>query len=385
MKKQINIIAMHLAYGGVEKAVCAMANLFIEMGYPVKIICTYNMPDAPAYPLDEKVEIEYLLKDIPNRQEFREAVRGKNPYKIVKEGFRSVKILYQKKTRVKKAIAHIHEGIIITTRHEDSLVLSRIGDKNVYKIAQLHHDHEFKDQYVQDFKKNYNGIDCFCLLTDKLRDEVAQMMLEGGNTHTKCVTVPNFVDELPKPRHTPLTKQCISVGRLHPVKGFDRLIKLFTKIHEQDESVALKIVGSGEEFERLNNQIHESNAEHYITLTGAKHAEEVSELLDESGLYLMTSHSEGLPFVLIEAMSHGLPCIAYDVRVGPSAIIQDSLDGYLIPDNDEDLYVRRCLEVLSDRQLQVQMSNQARQKSNFYTKAEVQKIWKVVLMDESCK
>ena len=81
MKPVVHIIAMHLAYGGVEKAVCAMANLFIELGYPVKLICTYRMPDAPAYPLDDRVEVTYLLKDIPNRQEFKASIASHNPFK----------------------------------------------------------------------------------------------------------------------------------------------------------------------------------------------------------------------------------------------------------------------------------------------------------------
>ena len=52
--KTIRILALHLAYGGVEKAICSMANLFVQR-YPVEIISVYDMPNAPAYPLDEHV------------------------------------------------------------------------------------------------------------------------------------------------------------------------------------------------------------------------------------------------------------------------------------------------------------------------------------------
>ena len=66
----IHIIALHLAFGGVERAIINMANLFAER-YDVEIISVYNMPNSPAYPIDERVRVRYLLDDIPNRAEWR--------------------------------------------------------------------------------------------------------------------------------------------------------------------------------------------------------------------------------------------------------------------------------------------------------------------------
>lgn len=383
MKPTIHLIAMHLAYGGVEKAVCAMANLFVEMGYPVKLICTYQMPDAPAYPLDERVEVTYLLKDIPNRNEFKASVASHNPYRILKEGLRSVKILYQKKTRVKKAISRIKEGIVITTRHEDTLVLSKYGAPTVYKIAQLHHDHEFKEMYIDGFKNHYEGIDCFCLLTDQLRDEVKQMMKEGGNEHTCCVTVPNFVDDYPADFKWDRERQgCIAVGRLHPVKGFERMIRLFQSVHEVLPDEELTILGDGEEMENLRMCVQTLGLENHVHLVGAKSAEEVAAYMEKAKLYLMTSYSEGLPFVLIEAQSHGLGAIAYDVRVGPRAVIHEGEDGYLIPDDDQHEFVKKVVEVLSCPKRCEELGRQAFINGKRYTKENVKDIWQKVLERE---
>lgn len=383
MKPVVHIIAMHLAYGGVEKAVCAMANLFIELGYPVKLICTYRMPDAPAYPLDDRVEVTYLLKDIPNRQEFKASIASHNPFKIFKEGLRSVKILYQKKTRVKKAIISIQDGIIITTRHEDSLVLSEHGAKSVYKIAQLHHDHEFKENFVDGFQHHYQGIDCFCLLTDQLRDEVEQMMREGGNQHTRCVTVPNFVDDYPKTVHWGDDRHgCIAVGRLHPVKGFERMIRLFQAIHEMLPDEELTILGDGEQMPVLKELVHSLKLEGCVHLVGAKKADEVAAYMEHAKLYLMTSHSEGLPFVLIEAQSHGLGTVAYDVRVGPRAVIHEGEDGYLIADDDQASFVQKVTEVLASNSECQRLGMKAYVNGQYYTKDNVKKIWQKVLERE---
>ncbi len=74
--KTVRIITLHLAYGGIEKAVCQMANLFAEK-YDVEIISVYDMPDAPAFPIDERVRVRYLLDEIPNRDEWRDCARRK--------------------------------------------------------------------------------------------------------------------------------------------------------------------------------------------------------------------------------------------------------------------------------------------------------------------
>ena len=76
--KKVYIFALHLAFGGIEKAIISMANIFCEK-YDVEIISVYNMPDSPAFGLDDRVKVRYLLKDVPNREEWKAAIARKNP------------------------------------------------------------------------------------------------------------------------------------------------------------------------------------------------------------------------------------------------------------------------------------------------------------------
>ena len=179
----IHIIALHLAFGGVERAIINMANLFAAR-YNVEIISVYNMPNSPAYPLDARVKVRYLLDDVPNRAEWKAAAKGLHPVRFVKESARSVKILMGKRREVRRAIEGIDSGIVITTRHEDNLALSKYGRPGVLKIAQLHHDHNFEARYVSAFKHSYGNIDYFTLLTPGLAGEVGEMM---RGTRTKVV------------------------------------------------------------------------------------------------------------------------------------------------------------------------------------------------------
>ena len=108
MKKEIYITALHLAHGGVEMAISLMSNAFIKKGYSVTILSLYQLGE-PAYPISPRVKIEYLTDVKPNKKEFKEAIKSKNPFRILKEGFYAVKVLRLKKNALVKRIKEILE------------------------------------------------------------------------------------------------------------------------------------------------------------------------------------------------------------------------------------------------------------------------------------
>ena len=121
--KTVRIITLHLAYGGIEKAVCQMANLFAEK-YDVEIISVYDMPDAPAFPIDERVRVRYLLDEIPNRDEWRDCARRKDVFGLARESVRAARILHDKKKAVIDAISAIDDGVIISTPRSSQYPIS---------------------------------------------------------------------------------------------------------------------------------------------------------------------------------------------------------------------------------------------------------------------
>ena len=127
-KIPVNIIALHLGVGGVEKAIISMANLFAER-YDVRLYSVYKLPGAPVLPIDDRVSLRFLMHDVPNRDEWKTAVKAMDPKAIFKESMRSIRILAGKRGVVKKMIRNITEGVIITTRHEDNLPLAKYGSK----------------------------------------------------------------------------------------------------------------------------------------------------------------------------------------------------------------------------------------------------------------
>lgn len=378
MSKKVYITSLHLQHGGVEMAITLLANALVKRGYEVEILCTYNL-GTPVYKLDARVNVLYLTNVHPNQEEFYNAIKNKRIIEIVRQGIYAIKVLWLKKNTMCKMFKKIKEGSIVSTRNEHSVLLSKHGNTGVKKIAQLHHDHKFDKKLVHDFKYNYKNIDYFALLTENLREEVCAMMQQ--NLNTKCITIPNFLEMKPVTKPIEKENQVIAVGRLHEVKGFSRMIRMWKKVSERHDTI-LKIVGEGQERNLLQEVIKKEQLDGKVVLVGELKHDEVMTEMAKSRAYLMTSFSEGFPFVLIEAMQMGLPVVAYDVRVGPRAIVDDQVNGFLVEDNCEELFVEKIDTLLSDEILRKNMEKSAFEKAKTYSEEIVMGKWIEVIEND---
>lgn len=372
--KKVRIIALHLGFGGIEKAICSMANLFAER-CEVEILSVYKMQDIPAFPLDERVSVRYLLDEVPNREAWKKAVADRNVSAAARESLRAVRILRGKKRAVVNAIREAKECVVITTRPEDNVLLSRYGSAAALKIAQLHQDHRFDPELVRSFRQQYAGIDVFTLLTPGLADEVREIM-SGSNTHTRIEYIPNFLEHFPEnPELRHREKTVVAVGRLHEVKRFDLLIRHMHEVHERFPDWKLRIVGDGEERERLEALIRDLDASSYVYLAGRKDSKGVEEEMLKASLYAMTSASEGFPFVLLEAQSCALPILAYDVRVGPGFVVRDGKTGFLVREGDEAGFTEKLAELMGSPALCRKMSKAAAEDVKQFSRENVGSMW----------
>lgn len=354
-----------------------LANALVERGFEVTILCTYDL-GTPAYTLDPNVQVIYLTALHPNREDFLFAVRNKKFLRVIREGIYAVKVLLYKRITMKKAIVAIEEGTIISTRHEHSLLLSKYGSETVNKIAQLHHDHNFQKKLMYEFCHRYQNIDYFILLTDQHTEEISSRM-KRYNTHTQCLTIPNFLDFPPLNQQVSIQNQVISVGRLAKEKGFDRLIQIWSFISPHLPGWKMKIVGDGVQKEVLKNLIHKLEIEDSVILTGALSHEDTLREMQKSRIYAMASYTEAFSLVIAEAQSCGLPVVAFDVRVGPRALITNGKDGFLVKDGDLQKFAEKVLSIARDAVLREQFRRAALESAKKYAKDQVIDRWMQIL------
>lgn len=146
-------------------------------------------------------------------------------------------------------------------------------------------------------------------------------------------------------------KIVVSVGRLITSKNFNRLIDIFHSVENKDWK--LIIIGGDSNKQtnslELKQQINKLNLNDRVILAGTQ--KNVEKYLLKASIFAFTSSSEGFPNVIGEAMSAGLPVIAYDCISGPSDMIENGKNGYLVPLFDDERF-KNNLQYLIDHKIE---------------------------------
>ncbi len=128
----------------------------------------------------------------------------------------------------------------------------------------------------------------------------------------KPSTIYNPLTLKPGPRSDGQQKKFLAIGRFSPMhKGFDLLIQAFALFAQKNQDWQLDIVGDGPEKDQLAQMISENNLEKRVQLH--PFTNEIQTYYSTASIYVLSSRWEGMPLVLVEAMSHGLPIIASDI------------------------------------------------------------------------
>lgn len=369
--KKITILMLHLQHGGIEKQISNLANELCK-DYEVEIISTYSMKALPAYTLDKQIQIKYLMDEKPNRDEIKNAVRTKNITEIIKQGFKAIKILYTKKRRMVNEIKKLDCDYVLSTRIEFADMLSTYAPKGVTTLTQ-EHLHDDSKKYIIRAKKAFRNLDYLLVLCKGSKDNFSRWLAD--NKKIKIELIPNILKEIPDENASISGNRLVSVGRLHPVKNFNTLIDIFGLVQKEIPDATLTIVGGGDEYESLKQKATELGLDNKINITGMVSAETVKEYMLSSDLYVMTSHTECFPMVLLEASSLGLPLIAFDVPVGPKAIITGSKNGYLIEYEDKKTMASTIVKMLRDREKLCSLGKNAKENSYKYTPENIMPLW----------
>ena len=161
-------------------------------------------------------------------------------------------------------------------------------------------------------------------------------------------------------------KKVVAIARLDPVKQLDKAIYIFSLVVKKLPDAILEIYGRGPEAELLDFQIKKLGMEEHVFLKG--HTDDPISAMQTASMFMMTSVAEGLGLTLLESISNGLPAFAFDIKYGPSEVIDDGKTGFLIPRFNAELYANKMIKYLGDIDMQRTMSKncyEAAPKFNF--------------------
>ena len=192
---------------------------------------------------------------------------------------------------------------------------------------------------------------------------------------------------IPNPVHIPPlqwkdeeTKNIIvSVGRIDiGHKRQDVLVKAYAIVHHQHPEARLKIVGDGNDKERLKNLVSDLGLSENIFFTGQV-KDVYSEMID-SKIFVLTSDFEGIPNALLEAMALGLPVISTDCTPGGAAfLIEDNKYGRLVPRGDVEKVAEQIVSLLEDKNARIKLGEAARRHVCEFKEDNIIKQWDEVI------
>lgn len=372
--KKISILALHLGYGGIEKSIVNLANLLCRE-YKVEIISTYRLADQPAFSIDSNVQIRYLIQKYkPNREEWRQSIRQFKIFTFLKESYKAVVVLLLRKRKTIKAIKNCDSDIIISTRSLFNRWLGEYAKKGIRKIGWEHNHHHEDEKYIHEVTNSCRKLDQLVLVSDSLRSFYKKEFRKKG-IKCRCVYIPNMIDSIPKEVSSLNEKTLISIGRFSREKGFVDLIEVFHKIHQVEPEWKLCLVGDGSEKNKIVDLIYQYQLNDFVDLHGYLNREKIDQLLHRSSIYLMTSYTESFGIVLIEAMSHGVPCVAFSSAEGANDLITNNVNGYLIENRDFDQMAKQVLALIHDVNQRKRLGKEARELSTGYTQNQVKGYW----------
>lgn len=353
--------------GGMERVITNKANYLARKGYEVVIVTTEQKNRPTFFPLHHTIRIQDLginYSDDINKNIFSKAI-----------GFLSKR--YKHQQALTKYLLSESPDITISTFGTEATFLYKIQDTSK-KILEIHFSKYFRLQYKR--KGLWRWVDKLRSWQDERLiphyDKFVVLTNEDKGywgSYSNIIVIPNFITSIPLCQSNVENKVCLAVGRLTYQKGFDLLINAWSIVKSKSPDWQLQIYGSGELYADLNSLVNELHLNEVVKINDATN--KIDQVYLSASIYLMSSRYEGLPMVLLEAHSYGLPVVSFACKCGPRDLIKDSIDGFLVSDGDVESLAAKMILLMENEALRKQMGQAAYQSSLKYTEDKIMAMW----------
>ncbi|MDI1318539.1 glycosyltransferase [Flavobacterium sp.] len=327
-KKKIVIVLPKLTPGGTERTAVVLANYMVENGSDVTVLVMFKRVNF--YELHPKVK---LIEPTNFRDKYGKIL-----------SFPALLWYLRKNIKAEEPDAVFCLGYMLLG------ILTSVGLKTRVIIS----GRSSPDRVRFPGNALFNGFYNFCYSIFKFRiDGIIAQTNYAKEVYQKkyscpIVVIPNFLREIKDYQHD-RRNLIVTLGRCSYEKAQHFLLEAFSKIHAPDWKLA--IIGDGPLIEDLKNQAKQLNIAEKVEFCGFQ--KEVDFYLSQAKIFGFTSIIEGYPNALIEGMANGLAPVSFNCVAGPSDIINQGENGFLIPVGDVTLFAEK-LQLLIDNELVLQ-------------------------------
>jgi glycosyltransferase involved in cell wall biosynthesis len=359
-----------------ERVLANKANFLAEHGYEVVIITTDQKHRAPFFALSPQIQCYDL--DVNYDENNNKGFINKAWHYPFKQ--------WKHKKRLTRLLNYLQADIVVSMFGNDVSFIWKINDGSK-KVLEIHFSRFKRLQYGR--KGIWKWADTFRNKADgEMVKKFDKFVVLTREDESYWGDLPNIeIIENAKNEWgdsmAPLdSKIVLAVGRYDYQKGFERLIEAWRYIYEHFSDWKLKIIGDGELRSKLEMLVEKYSLENTVELK--KNTSDIlSEYLNAS-LLVLSSRYEGLPMVILEAMSVGLPVVAFTCKCGPRDIITDGKDGLLVPEGNISELAMKMMQLMRDSALRKKVGRVARISSERYSESGIMEKW-ICLFDDLMK
>lgn len=326
---RITFVIPTLTSGGAERVLTTMANFWAGQGRAVTVLTLAAQHEPPFYPLSPDVHRVGLGTIRPARTPIHAAANNAS-----------------RLSRLRRAIKTSQPDVVISFLDQTNvLTLLATRGVRVPVVVSEHTDPGLAQRHpVWDTLRTmlYPRADFVVVLSESSKAWFSPRI----RARTRIIPNPVQVDCARTPVAKSARPQIVALGRFGPEKGFDRLIAVFSRIAADFPEWDLVIWGDGVLRPEFTAQRDRLGLTDRVLLPGRTTTPHVE--LRKASIYALTSHREGFPMALAEAMACGLPAVAFDLPSGPRDIIRDGIDGVLVPNGDMPAFAEALASLMKD-------------------------------------
>lgn len=336
--------------GGAERVISNLCNDFINK-HDITIVVT--KAGNPMYELNKR--INYYTLDTTNKKYnlvSRTCKRLKRLYKIIKFEKPDIIISFLPEPTYRVMLVNkiLKKKVIISVRNDPNREYNSFVKKYLMKIL-------------------YRDADGFVFQTPDAQKWFSSKIVRDS------IVIPNPINNrfICTPYEGKREKSIVTVGRLTSQKNQILLIKAYEEVQKKHPEYSLKIYGTGELKDYLQDYINEKGLQDKVFLKG--NCDDIKSEIYKAGMFVLSSDYEGMPNSLMEAMALGLPCIATDCKIGgPKYLIQDGINGLLCEVGNKKQLVD-CINKIIEKRIKENIGKNASESCKKYNSKRINQMW----------
>lgn len=354
--------------GGIERVLTDKMNyLTNDYGYDVVLMTLYQGPHKFPFALTGGIEHFDINVRFNEQYEYRGLVRFFKRWKLEK----------QIKRRLASAMSELKPDVLVCVKYEfaDLLCATKgniplvVESHTLCNAEKIEKTSFFRKIHMQKVKWRIRNADAVVALTDR---DANDWRIKNKNVFVISNVV--YLNEKAS-LATCKSKSIIFVGRLSKQKNISGLLDIWEKVNLANPDWVLHIYGEKGDIEDcvFDRLLMAKNIGIVI------HEPVKNQMIEEykkHSILVLTSIFEPFGLILPEAMSCGLPVVAFDCPYGPADIITDGVDGFLIKNRDVNEFADRVCQLIEDRELRVRMGHAAVKSAQRYRADLIMPKWK---------